>query len=68
MEEIKPQQTFDYISDLTYEEKLDERKKFNKKGVERYKSGDIVSAREFFITANTYLENMDKIMKQKVRE
>ena len=57
-EKIKSQQTSDYISNLTYEDKVNERKKFKEKVVERYKSGDIASARIFFLTAISYLENM----------
>ena len=48
------------ISDMTYEEKLNEGKKLKGEGVEKYKAGDMANARDLFTRAIAYLENMDK--------
>ena len=48
------------ISDMTYEEKLEEGKKLKAEGVEKYKSKDFAAARDLFTRATYYLETMDK--------
>ena len=52
------------ISEMSYEEKLTEGKKMKADGVEKYKSGDIAAARDFFHRAIAYLENMDPDKKE----
>ena len=48
------------ISEMTFEEKLAEGKKFKEEGVNKFKAGDIANARDSFTRALAYLENMDK--------
>ena len=48
------------ISEMTYEEKLAEGKKYKEEGVAKFKEGDIPNARDSFTRAVAYLENMDK--------
>ena len=48
------------ISEMTYEEKLAEGKKFKEEGVKKFKEGDISNARDLFTRATAYLENLDK--------
>ena len=48
------------ISEMTYEEKLAEGKKYKEEGVTKFKAGDIPNARDSFTRALAYLENMDK--------
>ena len=48
------------ISDMTYEEKLEQGKKLKGEGVEKFKAGNIESARDLFTRATAYLETMDK--------
>ena len=48
------------ISEMTYEEKLAEGKKYKEEGVTKFKAGDINNARDSFTRAIAYLENMDK--------
>ena len=48
------------LSDMNYTEKLAEAKELKGKGVEKYKLGDISSARDLFTRAIEYLEDMDK--------
>jgi len=48
------------ISEMTYEEKLNEGKKYKEEGVTKFKAGDIPNARDSFTRAIAYLENMDK--------
>ena len=48
------------ISEMTYEEKLNEGKKYKEEGVTKFKAGDIPNARDSFTRATAYLENMDK--------
>jgi peptidylprolyl isomerase len=48
------------ISEMTYEEKLAEGKKYKEEGVAKFKGGDIANARDSFNRAIAYLENMDK--------
>ena len=48
------------VSDMTYEEKLEEGKKLKAEGVEKFKAGEIDKARDLFTRATAYLETMDK--------
>ena len=48
------------ISEMTFEEKLAEGKKYKEEGVSKFKAGDIANARDSFTRALAYLENMDK--------
>ena len=48
------------LSDMNYTEKLAEAKELKRKGVEKYKLGDISSTKDLFIRAIEYLEDMDK--------
>ena len=52
------------ISEMTYEEKLAEGKKYKEEGVTKFKAGDISNARDLFTRAIAYLENMDKTKKE----
>ena len=45
---------------MNYEEKLSKAKELKGKGVEKYKIGDISTAKDFFTRAIAYLEDMDK--------
>ena len=48
------------VSDMTYEEKLEEGKKLKAEGVEKFKAGEIDKARDLFTRATAYLDTMDK--------
>ena len=48
------------ISLMSYKEKLEEGKKLKGEGVEKYREGDITSAKDLFTRAIAYFENMDK--------
>ena len=48
------------VKDMTYDEKLAEGKKLKGEGVEKFKAGDIATARDLFTRAIAYLETMDK--------
>ena len=45
---------------MGYEEKLSEGKKLKEEGVQKYKEGDIDSAKDLFTRAIPYLENFNK--------